>query len=913
MWVSLHSRSKPGSQHQITVPPRQSGIGPAAGPPARRQLIFSSPFLIGILALCLSPAASVNAAQAAVAYEMPAAGICAHRGASDTHPENTLAAFREAIMLGAQMIEFDVALTKDGHPVLMHDATVDRTTDGSGAVADLTLEEILKLDAGSWKDKKFREERVPQLADALSMMPENIWLNVHLKGGTDLAAKTTQAIVAAGRLHQCFLACDRAAASAARTVHADILICNMERQANSQQYVDETIAANADFIQLYGGESVDPNHTGQLRAAGVRINYCCANDAAKVGSLLEAGVEFPLVDKLNAMLQVADERGIERLTPVYRSRTTGEEKKAVAVFANGEAQIVPEFEDRMLWIHHDLWVETEFDSDGDGKLDRMHVSVTRQRQTDTEGLKVPVVYVSSPYFSGTASGTRDFFWNPRQELGQQPPSHSDPPSIPHQSRRLVISQSHWNDWLPRGFAVVHSASPGTGLSQGCPTIGGDNESLGPKAVVDWLCGRAAGYTTPTGDRQVRAYWSTGKIGMTGTSYNGTIPLAAATTGVQGLEAIIPIAPNTSYYHYYRSHGLVRHPGGYVGEDIDVLYNYVHSGPPDRREFCNCNVRDKEMAEGFDRDTGDYNDFWAGRDYLNDLGPMKAALLMAHAFNDWNVMPEHSVRIYKAVQAKGIPVQSYFHQGGHGGPPPLRMMNRWFTRYLYGVENGVEDDPKAWIVRENDERLKPTSYPDYPNPQAATVTLYPRRGGAQKGGLTLQAEPGQGVERIVDNFSFSGETLAQAEWTEHRLLYVTPILTKPVHLSGTARFRTRLTSSKPAANFSVWLVSLPWSTDAKARVYDNIITRGWADPQNHESLTHSEPLVPGQFRDLSFTLQPDDQIIPAGQQIGLMVFSTDRDFTLRPQPGTVVSIDLDTTGLELPVVGGVEAFTEAMAP
>ena len=115
--------------------------------------------------------------------------------------------------------------------------------------------------------------------------------------------------------------------------------------------------------------------------------------------------------------------------------------------------------------------------------------------------------------------------------------------------------------------MVHSSSPGTGLSQGAPTVGGDNESLAPKAVIDWLCGRVKGYSEPKGGEEVIAFWSTGKVGMTGTSYNGTLPLAAATTGVEGLEAIIPIAPNTSYYHYYRSNGLVRSPGGYLGEDI----------------------------------------------------------------------------------------------------------------------------------------------------------------------------------------------------------------------------------------------------------------------------------------------------------------------------------------------------------
>ena len=153
--------------------------------------------------------------------------------------------------------------------------------------------------------------------------------------------------------------------------------------------------------------------------------------------------------------------------------------------------------------------------------------------------------------------------------------------------RPIISKSHVKEWVPRGYVVVHSSSPGTGLSQGCPTVGGDNESLAPKAVIDWLCGRARGFTTPDGDETVVADWCTGKVGMTGTSYNGTIPLAAATTGVEGLEAIIPIAPNTSYYHYYRSNGLVRHPFGYLGEDIDYLYDFIHSGNEAKREYCDC--------------------------------------------------------------------------------------------------------------------------------------------------------------------------------------------------------------------------------------------------------------------------------------------------------------------------------------
>ncbi len=459
--------------------------------------------------------------------------------------------------------------------------------------------------------------------------------------------------------------------------------------------------------------------------------------------------------------------------------------------------------------------------------------------------------------------------------------------------------------------MVHSSSPGTGLSDGSPTVGGDNESLAPKAVIEWLCGKDNGYSSRKGNEKVMAYWSTGKVGMTGTSYNGTIPLAAATTGVEGLEAIIPIAPNTSYYHYYRSNGLVRSPGGYLGEDIDVLYDFIHSGEESKREYSNRVIRDGEMKEGMDRITGDYNDFWAGRDYLNDMEPMKAALLMSHGFNDWNVMPEHSYRIYEAAKEKGIPCQIYYHQFGHGGPPPMTMMNRWFTRYLHGVENGVENDARAWIVREDDKMEEPTAYEDYPNPDAQLVSFYLGEGAPERGALSLTPLKDQGTETLVDNYSFSGTALAQAELTDHRLIYLSPVLKEDVHISGKAVITIKAASSKPAVNLSVYLVSLPWNEGRRAKITDNIITRGWADLQNHESLRESEPLVPGEFYEMTFELQPDDQIIPVGQQIGLMIFSSDREFTLHPKPGTELTVDLDGTSIQIPIVGGKDTLKKAL--
>lgn len=580
--------------------------------------------------------------------------------------------------------------------------------------------------------------------------------------------------------------------------------------------------------------------------------------------------------------------------------------KATPIFKDGEAQIIPAFEDDSKWIRHDLWVETEFDSDADGKPDRMHVGVTRPEQTETEQLKLPVIYVTSPYFAGVAPFVDGLFWDVKHELGAmgQPRTQVE---VTRKGKRPIFSNSHIKKWVPRGYIVVHSSSPGTGLSQGAPTVGGDNESLAPKAVIDWLCGRAKGYSEPNGGEEVKAFWSTGRVGMTGTSYNGTLPLAAATTGVEGLEAIIPIAPNTSYYHYYRSNGLVRSPGGYLGEDIDVLYDFIHSGDESKRASNNARIRDTEMKKGMDRITGDYNEFWAGRDYLNDMEPMKAALLMAHGFNDWNVMPEHSYRIYKAAKEKGIPSQIYYHQDGHGGPPPLKLMNRWFTRYLHGVENDVENDAKAWIVREDDAQDEPTSYTDYPNPDAEDIRLFLGTGAPEWGQLLLSKATTTTTETLVDNYSFSGETLAKAEITDHRLLYVTPKLAEDIHISGIPKVSITLASSKPAANLSVWLVSLPWNDGKKAKITDNIITRAWADPQNHQSITESEPLEPGKFYTVDFELMPDDQIIPAGQQIGLLIFSSDREFTLWPAPGTELTIDLEKTSIRIPVVGGRDAF------
>ena len=120
----------------------------------------------------------------------------AHRGASGTFPENTLSAFRAAIDAGADMCELDVQLTRDGAVVVIHDDTVERTTDGKGEVAKLTLEELKRLDAGAkFKGSAIKGERIPTLDEVFSVTSGKCGLNIELKAGgvENLVAQIMQA------------------------------------------------------------------------------------------------------------------------------------------------------------------------------------------------------------------------------------------------------------------------------------------------------------------------------------------------------------------------------------------------------------------------------------------------------------------------------------------------------------------------------------------------------------------------------------------------------------------------------------------------------------------------------------------------------------------------------------------------
>lgn len=139
-----------------------------------RTRLASAPALV-LTPLLLAQGHPVLDKLRAAAADAPV--VVAHRGSSSTHPENTLAAFRAAIAAEAEVVELDVYQTKDGEWVCFHDKTVDRTTDAVAKlgrekleIKELTLEEVRRLDAGSWFGKEFADEKVPTLAEALDVL-----------------------------------------------------------------------------------------------------------------------------------------------------------------------------------------------------------------------------------------------------------------------------------------------------------------------------------------------------------------------------------------------------------------------------------------------------------------------------------------------------------------------------------------------------------------------------------------------------------------------------------------------------------------------------------------------------------------------------------------------------------------------
>lgn len=277
---------------------------------------------LGILLLSVSMVSNAYAQKSKII--MPQRGLCAHRGAMETHPENTLPALQEAVTLGAQMIEFDIQLTKDSVMVVMHDDHVDRTTKGKGNVSDLTYKYVRSLDAGIKKSEKFKGTLIPTFEEVLEVMPQNVWLNCHLKGDEAVGKAAALMLKKSGRLHQAFLTCSEKASIAAKKQVPEILICNGENsyRRNTAKYVAETIKMKAEFIQLLRPESGEDRKPfiASLKENKVKINFFFAETAEELAGLFDQGVDFVLVNNVGALLPETEKLGIKTWKPIYKKQ-----------------------------------------------------------------------------------------------------------------------------------------------------------------------------------------------------------------------------------------------------------------------------------------------------------------------------------------------------------------------------------------------------------------------------------------------------------------------------------------------------------------------------------------------------------------------------------------------------------------
>jgi X-Pro dipeptidyl-peptidase len=541
-------------------------------------------------------------------------------------------------------------------------------------------------------------------------------------------------------------------------------------------------------------------------------------------------------------------------------------------------------------IEETLYVQTRLDTDRDGRRDRVRIRVSRPGETETQGIRVPVVFEHSPYrgdLGAPANHDVDFDLLPQDKFGP----------------RAELPGQLDNYYVPRGYAVVLGESIGTFNSDGCPDIGGRSETLGTKAVIDWLNGRARAYDE-TGNR-VKADWTTGDVGMTGVSYNGTLPNQVATTGVRGLKTIIPVSAISSWYDYYRANGLVvaphsqtrgRDDNEFLGEDTDVLADFIGGPRMDDR----CLFMRKRLRAQQDRRTGDWSRFWRERDYLHRARHIRASVFVVHGLNDFNVKTKAFASWWQRLKAHHVPRKLWLHNRGHGGPGGADYKlaeNRWFDRWLFDVANGITREPRVHIQREDGAYADEA---DWPAPGTRAARLHLASPGAlspTRSRTAAQSFVDRGRVLDTDEVLITDPDAANP----NRLAYLTPPLTGAVRLSGTPWVDLRMSiDDRDAANLTAVLV------DYAPDDTPEMVTRGWMDPQNRVRIDRGRTLRRGQMYDLSWDLQPDDHVFAAGHRIGLVVVSTDHDNTIRPLPGTQLTLDPSYSSIRLPLVGGTIA-------
>ncbi len=239
-------------------------------------------------------------------------GLIGHRGSSERYPENTMAAFEAARMEGADGVEVDVRRAKDGRFVAMHDASVDRTTDGNGLVSSLGWEEIQRLDAGGWKSPCFRGEPVPlleQVLDAYQSLDLVLLLQCKDMAMADVG-RVAAMIDARNMLPQCFLFAPPNIIGPMKAMKPELMVINDGTGHMLRPLVDRAIHENWNAVST-GFDQMEPDEVARARGHGLHVQCSFLTEGQyqeRIPRLLAWGVNLLLGDNCAAMEAVVRSR-----------------------------------------------------------------------------------------------------------------------------------------------------------------------------------------------------------------------------------------------------------------------------------------------------------------------------------------------------------------------------------------------------------------------------------------------------------------------------------------------------------------------------------------------------------------------------------------------------------------------------
>ena len=593
-------------------------------------------------------------------------------------------------------------------------------------------------------------------------------------------------------------------------------------------------------------------------------------------------------------------------------------------------------------IREVVYVESRVDTDVDGLPDLVKVSIIRPRYQG----QIPAVMTASPYHQGTNDPASDkALHNMNVDLARKEPHHitvQDPelkllqlnsPAPAQEVSEAEEKLGHigtytLNDYLlPRGFANLYVSGVGTKDSQGLMTSGDYQQIEAYKNVIDWLNGRCRAFTDHTRQREIKATWSNGKVATTGISYLGTMSNGLATTGVDGLEVIIAEAGISSWYNYYRENGLVTSPGGYPGEDFESLTELTYSRNLRAGDYLRHNDAYQQSLEqqrkDLDRQTGDYNQFWHDRNYLLHTDKVKAEVVFTHGSQDWNVKPLHVYNMFRALPAY-IKKHLFFHNGAHV------YMNNWQSIDFREAMNALLS--KKLLGHASDFELPQVIWQD--NSQAQNWLTLEDFGGQKnyahfhlgKGFQEIQNQYSEeDYNRFAKNYQSFKNELFDGKVNQITLDWT---LEDDLFLNGATQLKLRLKSSTDKGLISAQLLDFgpakrltPIPTPIEPRVMDNgryymldnlvelpfaetphrVITKGFLNLQNRTNLLSVEEVTPDQWLEFSFELQPTIYKMKKGDQLRLVLYTTDFEHTVRDKIDYQLTVDLEQSSLDLPTM------------